>query len=167
MLRLFFLLLIIYCGHVLSAQSLTLTGTAGVLKPLNDQLIISSSIGEPIAHRSDLNTQIITAGFQQTFMLHDAYVEQAKMEQAENLNITITPNPFDNQIIVSLDNDMKYLRAFLLIVDASGKLVAQSVLPGFTHTHNINLPNIASGSYFLIILDETRSIIARKTLIKQ
>lgn len=167
MIRFSILFLVLYNSLCLTAQSLTLTGSSGDVLSINQDINISYSIGEPIVHRADLYEYIITAGFQQHFISDLDFVKQDEDSISKELAVSIAPNPFDDQFIITLEKAHTFIEASLFLIDATGKVIADAILPSFTHSHIINLPQLPSGPYFLLIMGESGKVLIQKTVIKQ
>lgn len=68
-------------------------------------------------------------------------------------SISVSPNPFDNEIAISFKSQVSNAKAYVNIHDQSGIVVAQQVVAGIEKGENrvIMQPNIRSGAYVLSV----------------
>ncbi len=78
-----------------------------------------------------------------------SYSNVEKVEFENENAVAISPNPFDNFIIVN--SPLKYDNGSIQIVDLEGKTVYNSAIPAGNNTTKFYLPNLNSGIYFVKI----------------
>ena len=80
-----------------------------------------------------------------------------------NYEVTTSPNPFTDKIIVTIINPIKNQNCSIVVSDLNGKIV--KVEPVFIHkgknTISINLSNLSAGTYFV---NSTDSKVIRKAI---
>jgi choice-of-anchor B domain-containing protein len=109
------------------------------------------------------NPNLVAAGIDK-FEIFEGTVTPTE-EVATNKQVTISPNPFTNNIIITYDLPSNVATARLEIVDITGKLwLAQSI---YDQKGTISLgENLLSGVYFVKILDEKAQILSVQRMIK-
>lgn len=74
-----------------------------------------------------------------------------------NLIVTLYPNPAQESITLFLQNESDAKSA--VILNTSGQVVSHAALTG--QTNMIDRNGLASGTYFLIVLNSTQKILAK------
>jgi len=77
----------------------------------------------------------------------------ANIEKPER-EVTVSPNPFDSEIILYFDKSLEY-NALVQLTDVHGRIVMEERLPQGTVNHYVDTSSLLEkGVYFLTILDE-------------
>lgn len=80
---------------------------------------------------------------------------------------SISPNPANEQAIVTYDLSSSVSNAYIAIINYSGVLVYNSEIDVFATTHTLNLQNLVAGQYNVRLVSATGEVMDTKTLIVQ
>lgn len=80
---------------------------------------------------------------------------------------SISPNPANEQAIVTYDLSSSVSNAYIAIINYSGVLVYNSEIDVLATTHTLNLQNLVAGQYNVRLVSATGEVMDTKTLIVQ
>jgi len=157
--KLFFTILLNILGSiyfVAQAQSLSpsVIATAGSYFEAGS-FSLSTTIGEPLTETLVNNNNILTQGFQQPDYTVISNITEAFLPQ---LNITVYPNPADKHLNI-LVKATTVSKALLTLTDIQGRTLFKETFQ-YNTLKNIDLSDIAQGSYTLIHQNEEGTIIS-------
>lgn len=108
----------------------------------------------------DINDQFYLQSSEEYF--YSNFTLGVDQKPQENIEVNISPNPFNESFSIKSDKFTK--GNFVNVYNIVGELVhSQSVN---SNEEVVNLPNIASGVYFIRILSDNNSVLATKKVIK-
>jgi hypothetical protein len=118
---------------------------------------ISWTIGEPLIETISAENTILTQGF------HQSKLTVTAIEEITNINLKVYPNPTSEFITIQFNTLEKNPDYSLL--DFSGKLLEHKTISA--STTNVNLKNLASGTYLLKIDDKNARQLQTFKIIKK
>ena len=80
---------------------------------------------------------------------------------------SISPNPANEQAIVTYDLSSSVSNAYIAIINYSGVLVYNSEIDVLATTHTLNLQNLVAGQYNVRLVSAAGEVMDTKTLIVQ
>jgi len=132
-------------------SNLGMSGSTNNLVTKKGTYYVSQSIGQ---------SSVIGTSFKNGYYLRQGYqqplnkIKVTPLTKRNNLNAKIYPNPFDESVSVSFDEDMQN-EISIQVFDVAGKLVFGQK---FSPTKNIELilNNISSGSYLIKVQSQNK-----------
>ncbi len=120
----------------------------------------------------DLNTMLIAAGQRdpflarlkasgnwQHFFRESGHGEQAQPESTLPLAVDISPQPAGDELRIHIDGTRRGATITVLLLDARGGVIRRSTLQSMgSHTLNMDLRQLAAGSYYLRVTDGQRQV---------
>jgi hypothetical protein len=123
-------------------NTLQVIGSAGNTAT-NSNTQLSWTIGEPITNTATNTNSILTQGFNQSVLVITA------IDDNQNSNITISPNPTADFVIISInENDLQ--NAQYLLHDINGKLVLQNKITD--KQTKLSFIELANSTYFVDVV---------------
>ena len=116
---------------------------------------LSFTIGEPVIETVSNTNNIITQGFHQTS--YD--ITSIKENQDMGYNISVFPNPVGNTLQISISGNVDNSNLKIELMDITGKILINEKVAGAIITHQLNMREYATGSYFLRITNEKEQLI--------
>lgn len=95
----------------------------------------------------------------------DGKLKSIEVREGQNANLTVSPNPAMNEIIVNLTSINEIENLSLEIVDINGQLKFSNNI-GVNRSLEIDISTYAKGIYFLRILNEEKQILYLEKVIK-
>jgi len=136
---------------------LSLISTAGgVFTSKNESLTFT--VGEIVTETFSSNDLIITQGFLQPYSKPGVGLPQ---ETESQFSINIYPNPASNFFNIEVLEHEKYL---MNVLDLNGKII--ETRPLIEHSTKIDISNYYSGTYFIILTNNSKSIQESFVLVK-
>ena len=151
---LFIIQLFLLAAFMVSAQELI--SSAGETKVISG-IEISWSLGEPVIETVSGGATVLTQGF------HQSKLTVTALEEIENLNLKVYPNPTSEFVVIQFSTPDK-ISSYSLF-DLSGKLLDNSKINATTTYVNLN--KLASGSYLLKIDDKNAQRLQTFKIIKK
>ncbi len=115
----------------------------------SETMTLSWTIGENFTETAYIPNQVITQGFQQSFLK----VRKIDIPETESLNVEIFPNPTSGILQMNVRDEKNPVR--IEIVDVSGKLIFQN--DNYELKNAIDLSNYSAGIYFIRITDFSKT----------
>jgi choice-of-anchor B domain-containing protein len=109
------------------------------------------------------NPNLVVAGIDKFEVFEGAITPTADV--ATNHHVTVSPNPFKNNVIIAYDLPSEIKTARLEIIDITGKLLLTQALKDQKGTVSLG-ENLLSGVYFVKILDEKSQLLSVKRMVK-
>jgi hypothetical protein len=127
-------------------NTLQVIGSAGNTAT-NSNTQLSWTIGEPITNTATNTNSILTQGFNQSVLVITA------IDDNQNSNITISPNPTADFVIISInENDLQ--NAQYLLHDINGKLVLQNKITD--KQTKLSFIELANSTYFVDVVTKNQ-----------
>ena len=127
-------------------NTLQVIGSAGNTAT-NSNTQLSWTIGEPITNTATNTNSILTQGFNQSVLVITA------IDDNQNSNITISPNPTADFVIISINvNDLQ--NAQYLLHDINGKLVLQNKITD--KQTKLSFIELANSTYFVDVVTKNQ-----------
>jgi hypothetical protein len=83
-------------------------------------------------------------------------------------NLRISPNPFTNDLLISVPQNINYDKLEITVLDIRGRqLINKEYANNFSKMKLSNLNSLASGTYFIKIIDKSNQISTIRKLIKR
>ena len=116
---------------------------------------LSWTIGEPVIETVSNTNNIITQGFHQT----SYEITSIKENPDLGYNISVFPNPVSNTLQINISSAVDNSNLQIELMDITGKILINEKVAGTIITHQLNMREYATGSYFLRITNEKEQLI--------
>ncbi len=125
-------------------------------------MILEWTVGETKTEVETNGRILYTQGFHQPL---NSRIKANNPMLADIIKVTVFPNPVTNILKIRFE-DPSIHKTYLELVDVPGRILySKQVFTGFK-TEEIAMKNLASGSYFILIKDETGKLIKSFKIIK-
>jgi hypothetical protein len=156
---LFIILIATNCpGQSISRQ---IIGSAGS-NMSNSDVNISWTVGEPVTKTFSNNDYILLQGFHVGPI--SAQIADYVYENFSGLNISLYPNPVEDQLVIEFD-ELCEKPVVLQLFSITGEMMLSMKIPAFSLRERLSLSDYNSGTYFLKIIYNKREEVY--TLIKK
>ena len=148
--RLFFL----FIGIIMTNLAFSQTASPELISSAGDSFNNTSyqldwSIGECITATHSAGSYVITQGLHQS-----SYDIATEIDLAQDINITVYPNPTSD--LISLSGFQTLSGLHVRITDINGKVLQQAEVTN--ETEQLNFSNYAAGTYFISVTENNQLI---------
>jgi len=148
--RLFFLVI----GIIMTSLATSQTASPELVSSAGDSFNNTSyqldwSIGECITATHSAGSYVITQGLHQS-----SYDIATEIDLAQDINITVYPNPTSD--LISLSGFQTLSGLHVRITDINGKVLQQAEVTN--ETEQLNFSNYAAGTYFISVTENNQLI---------
>ena len=144
-----FLIFLIFSCQILTAQSIDMFVLASAGEDFNNEnLSLSSTLGEWMAETISSENYILTQGFQQSRLTIDTWLQ----DSYKQWEVHIFPNPVEEHLYIHLNGDYYgMIRIELYDLEGRKMLVTRSEKPFDMISIMLDLAHMANGFYLLKI----------------
>lgn len=119
----------------------------------NAQILLDNTIGEPVTFTLQNSTIKLTQGFQQNNYNISTGIKNALLD----VGIRVYPNPAGDNLQVQLSNPVSN-KLQLYLFGINGNKIWQGQIGNGIELQNIDVSQVAAGSYILQLVDETKNL---------